>query len=197
MKELDGLLSSLQYDNCSTFNDSILEFIYCGAIRKHPIKVMNPNPNIDYTGWQLQVIGENGKYTFSELIEKDYIKANRRLESSHIGFDIRDIYSPNNENKKQGRFSFQFEDMSMSNGAPNYRRILFFFALDTNPKRFKDYFKGAKEFELEDQGLYVLTFLNEEGVPSGFAYIYDRRLNVYYFANFRNGKLHGFFSRSE
>ena len=167
---------------------SDLEIIYKGKMTKRPPKVLNPDSNIDYGGFVYKIIDSERKNNF---VFHDFVDTDRRTSETKdvtITFDLPDIYSINPKNKYDGRFSFQFQDMKISS-KPNYRRILFFYSNDTNVKSINDYFKEGQTIEF---GTYKMKcFLDEEGLPQGFAYIYDKSNRYYYFANFKDGKLLG------
>ena len=128
-------------------------------------------------------------------LEEDYDKNKRVLKDFALMFDVRDIYSPNKFHQQKGRFSFQFEDMKMSNGKPNYQRVLFFYADDTEVKAMKDYFNGAEKIYDKSKNIEVVAFLNEKKEPEGFTKIYDFNKNCYYFANIKDGLIEGFVAK--
>ena len=192
MKDLKDLISILESRDLVAADEGLLEQIYQGRTKKRPIKVLNPDPDIDYGGEVLETLDEERNYHFRFINEKDVIKSTGKVTSVHMGFDIPDIYSPLEGKRKTGRFSFQYEDLPMPKNKPNYRRILFFLADNTNPRPIHDYFEGANKIDFKDKGFYVLAQKNENGNPSGLAYIFDYKSVTYYFANFDDGELEGF-----
>ena len=181
----------LDFNKKSTSLDFVdLEVIYNGKLNKKSPKVLNADPNIEYGGFAYQIIDQDNKKNFfyNDFIDID--KRTKETKDVSITFDIRDINSINPTNNKNGRFSFQFEDVKMSGGKPNYRRILFFYANDTKVKTINDYFSEAETIEFDTYKMKC--FLDKDGLPQGFAYIYDKSKTYYYFANFKDGKLHGF-----
>lgn len=168
-----------------------LEEMFKGKLVKRPLKVLNPDPNINYTGEVLEVVGQNNKKNFTFHIEEDIIKTTNKQDSFHLSFDVNDVDSFNLKNKDNGRISFQYEDITMPKGKPNYRRILFFYAHDTKVVSIDKYFENSTVI-YDSKGRRIKTFLDNDGNLSGFAYIYDNKGPYYYFANFKNGKLHGF-----
>ena len=169
-------------------DESKIEEIYCGARYVRPVKVLNPDPNVFYDGTVIDVKA-NGNRIFTSHIETDTNIRTNKVGSFGLSFDVCDIFSPDALNKKNGRFSFQYEDTTMSKG-DHYRRVLFFLANDTKPKIISDYYSKAEVLYIDN--LKIRTFLNEKGDPTGFAYFYDRKNGYYYFTNFKDGKLHGF-----
>ena len=188
----NGLADRLHDERTVHMTDMDIANLYPGTVRKRPIKTMNPDPKIDYAGDVVDIVDGEGRQIFSRHDGCDVTKATGDVDNFAIFFDVHDVYSPISDNRAKGRLSFQYEDMRMPNGKPNYRRVLFFIALGTQPLRFDDYFAQGEKVDLPDERLTVQTAFDENGVPQGLAKIYEWVSDTYYFGNFVDGELTGF-----